>query len=177
MELVETWRPVFGYEGLYEVSDAGRVRSVSRTTRDGIKKQTTRGAIKSQMSNGNGYLSVRLYKGGKEKIVYVHRLVAAAFILQENEGLCVCHCDGDRANNAAQNLRWDTVKNNHADKVMHGTLLNGERIKHSKITEKMVIEIRERLLRGEQQKDIAVIFGISQPSVSDINKRRTWKHI
>ena len=174
---LEEWSSVKGFEGLYEISTSGCVIGIARTTEGGSKKQTTKSCVKSHISNGNGYMTVRLCKDGKQKISYVHRLVLQAFVGDQPEGMNACHNDGNRANNELQNLRWDTIKNNHMDKVLHGTVANGELAPFAKLTKEIVLNIRARILGGEEQKEIASSLGISQPTVSDINTRRTWKHI
>lgn len=110
----EQWKPVVGYEDLYEVSDQGRVRSVRR------------GNLLRPMPTTNGkYLVVDLYRGGKEtrKMTRVHRIVAMAFIgPPADEALTdCCHLDGDGHNNAATNLRWATHGDNLQDRIAHGT--------------------------------------------------------
>ena len=94
----EIWKDVVGYEGLYEVSNLGRVR------RDGKILKPTK--IK------NGYLYVGLHKNGIQKTVRVHRLVASAFIPNPQNLPCVNHKDEDKTNNAVDNLEWCTSQYN-----------------------------------------------------------------
>ena len=173
----ERFAPVYGYEGAYEVSDHGTVVSIARVVSGGIKKQTVKPCVLAQIDNGHGYKSVRLWKNGKEKTCYVHRLVLEAFAGRAAEGCEACHNDGARSNNHISNLRWDTKANNHADKIKHGTIRNGEKARFAKLTPKYVKEIRNRIAAGEYQQSVADSFSISQTSVSDIINRRTWRHI
>ena len=118
---VEMWRAVVGYEGRYEVSSSGRVRSVPRT---GIRKDGSRLSVRGQILKPwihpkTEYLIVGRGKG--EPREYVHRLVALAFLGPEPEGMEVCHEDGKRWNNTLANLRWDTRSSNQMDRVAHGT--------------------------------------------------------
>lgn len=110
----EEWRDAFGFEGIYQVSNEGRVRRVlaSRGTRPGI--------IKPQANPRNGYLTVSLSRENKKKRISVHRLVALAFLGPQPEGKEVCHNDDDRNNNHASNLRWDTHSQNHFDIARNG---------------------------------------------------------
>lgn len=105
-EIMEIWKPVVGYEGIYEVSSYGRVRSL---TRDVLKSngviQHRSGRLKELMKNKDGYLLVSLNKGGRNKKQFVHRLVAAAFIQSNLFGLEVDHIDFNRSNNRVENLR------------------------------------------------------------------------
>ena len=109
--------------------------------------------------------------------MYVHRLVLMAFSGPAGQGLSACHNDGDRSNNRISNLRWDTTTANHADKKIHGTLKQGGLCYQAKLRDVDVQSIRRMLSEGLEQKEIAKLFGISQPSVSDIKHGRTWKHV
>lgn len=121
----ERWLPVCGYEGLYEASDQGRVRSLDRTIiaqgARGPHKRTYKGKIlRPGVTRSTGYLSVILYKGNKGESRPIHVLVATAF-LGPGDGLHVLHCDGSRDNNRLENLRWGTRSDNLRDAVRHGT--------------------------------------------------------
>jgi NUMOD4 motif len=109
----EDWRPVPGYEGLYEVSRNGDVRSIPRPS--------TAGGIMRPGRTKKGYRHVALCKNGRQKTWKVATLVAAAFIGSRPVGLDVCHNDGDSGNDCAGNLRYDTRGGNIADQVLHGT--------------------------------------------------------
>ena len=113
----EAWRQVFGFEGLYEVSDQGRVRSVDRVDRLGRPRI---GRVLAQRVDNTGYLRVQLHRDGVRVFRHVHRTVMEAF-----EGprptAHACHNDGDVTNNARANLRWDTPSGNMRDAVLHGT--------------------------------------------------------
>lgn len=106
----EIWKPVKGYEGLYEISNLGRVKSLNRIRVYGSAKLTER--ILKQNPNKKGYFSVKLYLNGASKSYPVHRLVAFAF-LEEIEGKTqIDHIDGNNQNNESTNLRWVTAKEN-----------------------------------------------------------------
>jgi hypothetical protein len=108
MEVTEQWRPVVGYEGLYEVSNQGRVRSLDRAVRHhrgGVQQR--KGHIKRQSTLKNGYLGTALCKGGKEVQKKVHILVAEAFLPPRPEwSNMVNHINKDPADNRAENLEW-----------------------------------------------------------------------
>jgi hypothetical protein len=135
----EVWRSVVGYEGYYEVSTWGRVRSVDRvvdwyTPRwDVHTTKTFRGRVLKiclltrDAAGTYKTPTVTLSKNGKLKPRMIHQLVLTSFVGPCPEGMECCHWDGDPTNNRLDNLRWDTRKNNHADKRRHGTLLTGER--------------------------------------------------
>ncbi|QPO16649.1 HNH endonuclease [Mycobacterium phage KashFlow] len=120
----EEWRPAPGYEGLYEVSSHGRVRSLDRTvpTRrhpGGVRK--LRGCLLKPSPSKYGHLMVSPSKDGRQKVEYIHHLVMLAFSGPRPDGMLVCHNDGDPANNRLDNLRWDDQFGNMRDTLSHGT--------------------------------------------------------
>ena len=123
MPTVEQWKPVRGYEGIYEVSSHGRVRSVDRTVTcsDGHVRSHKGKVLSACLSKRGGYPLVSLCTQGKSQSHHVHSLVAEAFIGHRLEGTEVCHSDGDPTNNHLDNLRYDTSSGNELDKVRHGT--------------------------------------------------------
>lgn len=109
----ETWRPVVGYEGIYEVSSLGRVRSldkVVRSARSRSGKRTRRGRILQTRLSNSGRERITLWKDGHMKTIHVHRLVAAAFLGPSN--LTVNHKDENPLNNRLENLEYMTVGDN-----------------------------------------------------------------
>lgn len=129
----ETWKPVVGYEGLYEVSDLGRVKKVARTITlaDGTIKKVDERILKP--SDSNGYQIVGLYRNGVSKSNWVHRLVAQAFIPNPNKLPEVNHKDEIKANNNLDNLEWVS----HRDNSNYGK--RNERI--SKSMSKPIVQI------------------------------------
>ena len=109
--MIEEWKWIAGFEGLYEVSNNGNIRSVDRvqvqrSSHGTMIEKTYRGAYITPTDNGNGYLIVGLRKNGKRKSCYVHRLVAEAFIPNPKNLGEVNHKDFNKANNIAENLEW-----------------------------------------------------------------------
>lgn len=110
---VEIWKPIKDYEGYYEVSNYGNVRSVGRYIDFGCTSyHYNKPRILSAISHGNGYLYVTLVKNKKRKNKYIHRLVAENFLENINNKPCVNHKDFDRANNDVNNLEWVTYSEN-----------------------------------------------------------------
>lgn len=108
----EIWKDIEGYEGLYQVSNMGRVRSLDSKDRLGRFKK---GKIKNAVNNGTGYLVVNLKKDAQQKMITVHRLVAEAFIENPESKRCINYIDGNKRNNKVENLEWCT----HAENMYH----------------------------------------------------------
>ncbi len=156
------WRPAAGYEGLYEVSDHGFVRSAKT------------GALKAPQQGEYRRLSVLLWKQGKARMVKIHRLVLLTFVGEPPPGWECCHNDGDASNNKLSNLRWDTTQNNQRDRAAHGTSNRGERCAAAKLTTEQVLAIRADT---RLQREIAAEYGIRDSAVSRIKTRKRWAHI
>ena len=112
---MEEWRDIEGYEGIYQVSSKGRIKSKQREVKNGentikIKKESIRCVQVNKRRNG--YCEISLHKDGKEKRYKVHRLVAQAFIPNELNKSEVNHKDGNKENNCVENLEWVTSKEN-----------------------------------------------------------------
>ena len=160
--LMEEWKDVIGFEGIYKVSNFGNVLTI-KTNR--IKKLTTSKIEKRP------YLG--LWRNNKIKICKIHRLVLEAFIGKCPQGMEGCHNDGNPFNNHLTNLRWDTPKNNQADKIRHGTTNRGERCGTAKLTLEQVRAIREDT---RLQRIIAKEYNIAESMISRIKNRVRWQH-
>lgn len=109
----EVWRDIEGYEGLYQVSNLGRVKSLGRFRKgSGGQMVLVKEKFKIHHDNGHGYKVVSLYKNNRVQTVYVHRLVAAAFIPNFANYEQVNHKDENKSNNRVGNLEWCTPKYN-----------------------------------------------------------------
>lgn len=115
----EHWKPVKGFEGLYEVSDLGNVRSIPRQS--GILR--IKGRVLKQFESRNGYLCVCLSKEGCSTTIGVHRLVATAFIKKPNGKTTVNHINEDKHDNRSDNLEWLTLREN----IHYGTRASRQR--------------------------------------------------
>lgn len=114
----ENWLPIPGFEGVYEVSDLGRVKSLARAGGDG---RTLKTRILRGRAQASGHLSIGLgLPGGQRRNALVHRLVLTAFVGPPPDGMHALHGDGNPANNSLENLRWGTPSENSLDAVRHG---------------------------------------------------------
>lgn len=108
----EIWKDIKNYEGLYQISNFGNVKSFDRYVIDIYKTQFIKGKNIKPFNNGNGYMVVSLAKNGKRKNKYIHRLVAEAFLKNYNNNLTINHKDFNRKNNKYDNLEVVTQKEN-----------------------------------------------------------------
>lgn len=146
---MERWLPVSGFEGLYEVSDEGRIRNAC-------------GRILRATRNGGRYFHVGLTRDGKQHVKKVHRLVALAFVPNLQGKPEVNHIDGNNINNAATNLEWVTSAENYAHAARlgkHSSETNPNRIQ--KLTPEMRHRIRERYAAGETIGDLSREYGVT----------------
>ena len=180
----EEWRSVPGWEGLYDVSNHGRVRSWMKSGgrgKNGIKGGRTRldkPIVKDLTLHHTGYLIVTLYDGSLRKTQYrVQVLVLRTFKGEPLPGQEAAHWDGDPTNNHHTNLRWATRKENAADRARHGTQLKGSLIALSKLTEDQIPEIRAASAAGESGLSIARRYGLHATAVYSILRGKTWRHV
>lgn len=177
---MEEWRAVPGYEGYYEVSSLGRLRCLPRevASKNGSVAKKKGGLRKPYKDKRTGYIQARLCKENNARTLLLHRLVCEAFHGPAPKGKPqVAHADGSRDNNAADNLRWASAKENAADRVGHGTAPQGRRCYHI-LTEDDVRTIRREYegLYG-QRVELAKRFGVSTVQIHNVVTRRHWTHI
>lgn len=129
MESDEKWLPVVGYEGYYEVSDHGRVRSVDRMVRSGATGSVWLAGRTLRPGTGRtGHLRVSLSREGRQTTHSVHALVLTAFIGRRPDEMEACHTNGDEKDNRLENLRWGTRSDNVLDQVLHGDHVNASKL-------------------------------------------------
>lgn len=174
--LVEEWKPVVGYEGLYEVSSLGCVKSIERIVqgRWGLTKRKEH--VLTKHINRNKKYQVRLSKNGIKKNFEVAVLVAEAFLGPRPFGLCVLHGPLGGLNNSVTNLSYGSYQQNAGpDRERDNTLLKGETHPQHIRKNKDIDAIKNAYARGETQVSIAKRLGTSQGYISNIIRKRIWK--
>lgn len=181
MNKKELWRNVKGFEG-YQISSLGRFRSVDRTVlyyerhHNKWYPKKIKGVLYKTASiypHSQRYITVSPRINGKNKTLYVHRLVAEAFIPNTNGKPQVNHINGDRTNNRASNLEWVTAKENGSHAARKGLVARGSRQWAAKLSERDIIKIRS--LKGKMQySEISKLYGVSEKYIGEIINRRKW---
>ena len=177
----EHWRDIPDFEGFYQASSYGRIRSLDRMlvkpfARCGYPRWVKGRVLSPRKTGKRGYLGVSLASNDRKINFYIAHLVALTFNGPCPDGLEVCHNDGKNTNNRPSNLRYDTHAANEADKVTHGTLLEGEKCPASRLTADQVREIRRRAI-DEPFAGIAVDLGIKTATIQAIVSGKTWKSL
>lgn len=164
------WKDIPGFEGLYECSNEGLVRSVE------TKK------LKGQSLNNSGYLRVELFKKNKRTRLFVHRVVAELFVPNSNTKNfnVVNHINGDKVCNKPENLEWTNKSGNQVHAVRLGLTKTlpkrpGELNNQSKLTTNDILLIREKRNKGVKLKDLAQEFGVTESNISIICLKKGWK--
>ncbi len=176
----EEWRPITGYEGLYEVSSLGKVRSLDHVVKNRYSFALRHGRILKQSPDRAGYLQVHLSKKNDVSTEKVHRIVAATFLgLPPTPDAQVNHLDFTKSNNVVNNLEWCSRQVNHRHAVDGGRLdgaISSKRAK--KLTSEIVLQIRAANANGEGgSRILARRFNLSAATVQKILNRNIWARI
>lgn len=178
--MTEEWRDIEGFEGYYQISNLGRIRSLSRVKCDGIRMA---GRIKKTHLDSCGYELVQLMKDGSYKHLSVHRLVASAFIPNPLGLPQVNHIDEVRNHNTVDNLEWCSVlynQNYGHRKERSSKSSTGEMNANHKLSEKDVIAIRSSYVPGDKEFGVRALsekYGVKYVTISKIVQGKLWKHI
>lgn len=182
---MERWRPVKGYEGVFEVSNMGNIRSFTRI----VKRSGNRGdlTVKGRLmrtpisKHYGGYKAVcfNYYDDdGKRRVTHklVHRIVAEAFIPNPENKPEVNHIDGNKLNCCVENLEWVTRKENarHAQDTGLYVQMKGEKHGKHKLTESDVLAIRKLISDGVVMRVIAEQFNVAIGTIANIKHKRNW---
>ena len=177
----EEWRDIKGYEGLYQVSNMGRVKSLERTIiRKNGSEQHRKERILKPRKDGHGYLRVNLSNGrGNKKDSKIHRLVCEAFQKNPENKPCVNHIDENKTNNTASNLVWCTYKenNNHGTRTARMAKTQGKPVGQ-------YTPNGELIKVWQSAREVERLLGFNQGSISKTarGKQKTaygyvWKYI
>lgn len=178
-KLAEVWKSVKGYEGFYEVSNLGRIKSLDRLLKGKYRLYRQPGKLlKPRISNGYKY--VNLCKNGKIKVATIHTLVLSTFRRPAKPREIANHKDGVKSNNSLKNLEWCTYRENalHAFRIGLRKRKLGMDNNSVKLTNTQVLKIRT--IRAESKlsyRKLGKLFGITGMACYDIISRKTWKHI
>lgn len=176
--VMEQWKPVVGYEGVYEVSDQGRIR---RLIPAGGKKT---GSFVKGRPTPRGYWRVVLSHEGRKRQAFMHRFVMEAFVGPCPEGYTINHKNGAQGDNRLENLEYlihgDNVR--HAWRVLgckrNGELSRGEKNGCAILTEEQVKEIKRLIIEREiPLQHIADRFGVNRAAINHIRHNETWTHV
>lgn len=168
---MEVWKDIDGYEGLYQVSNLGRVRSLDRYD---LYKRFHRGVVLiPKQERPDRYLTVSLWKNGKHSLRYVHRLVASEFIENNNNLPEVNHIDENKTNNTVSNLEWcDRAYNANYGKLKNH--FKGVKNPSAKLCESDVRQIRKLIELGLTDTEIADRFEVTTSNINYIRRGKTW---
>lgn len=174
----EIWKPIKDYEGLYEVSNLGRVKSLDRIIMQRGFPKKLKGRILKGRLNRKGYITVILHSDGLPNTQKIHRLVALVFIKNPENKREVNHINGIKTDNRSENLEWNTTSENltHAFKIGLKEGLKGGKNGRAKLTEDMVRSIKKEL-SSMTQVELAEKYGVSPVCISKIKLGINWKHI
>jgi len=173
--MIEIWKEIPGYEGLYAISDQGRVKRISL----GANGASKPGRVLKPRPMKNGYLRVGLGKNAQVKDQLIHRLVLLAFKNRpDSSDLQVNHINGNKSDNALNNLEWVTQSQNvrHSYDTL-GHKARGETNHMTHFTTDDVLQIRDLAQKGMGYAAIARLFNVTDGAIKKIVLRKTWAHI
>lgn len=182
--ITEEWRDIKGYEGYYQVSSLGRVRSCDRYVLGRYNNTLfKKGTSLKPWINEKGYYCLTLAKDSRKKHFKLHRLVALAFVDGYFEGSQVNHIDGIKRNNNSTNLEFCDGRHNMLHSYKIGLrkdqtgVLAGSKHPKAKLKDSDILTIRERAYSGEKRSKLAKEYAVCIGVIDSVVTRRSWKHI
>jgi len=177
---MEVWKNIDGFEGYYQISNFGHVKSLARNTPYKKSIRPIKERILKQAIAATGYPTIALHKNASPNTCYIHRLLLAAFVPNPENKRCCNHIDGNKENNRLENLEWSTHSEN--EKHAYDTGLKvcatplGERHGNAVLTEKKVIEIHS--LKGKMSiSKLSERFRVSKTTIKLIRNGKAWSHL
>lgn len=170
----EIWKDITEYEGIYMISNKGRVKSMHTRLSD-VEKI---GIILTPVKRG-GYDRVSLQKKGAIKWKAVHRLIMTAFVPNPNNLPIINHINGIRDDNSLTNLEWCTQSRNVSHAFETGLKISAKGTRHGmcKLSENNVLEIRKLIADGKNNKEIGDLFNVSNTHIGYIKSGKLWSHL
>jgi predicted XRE-type DNA-binding protein len=171
----EVWKDVINYEGLYQISNMGRIKSLPRNSRTKIVKDKK--ILKLKQIKGD-YIQVKLCKNSIAKMRIVSRLVAEHFLQKPDYTVVANHINSIRDDNRVENLEWISQSENIRYSYKFGKASQkGEKNNNSKITQEIANNIRDYFENNKHlsQNELAKIFGLKREHIKDIINFKTWK--
>jgi hypothetical protein len=170
---MEIWKEIQGFEGLYEASTYGRIKSLPKFVLNNRGGGYTKEKIKSTQLNHKGYETVSLSKNGIDKRVFVHRLIALTFISNPDNKPQINHKDGNKLNNHYDNLEWNTNQENQLHAYKTG--LNKSHRANVKLTLEQIESIKKEYIpKVNSQTKIAKKYGVHKSTIQAIISGRNW---
>lgn len=168
----EIWKSVKGYEGLYEISNHGRLKKLAKSWKCGWNTTINREeSITLGNKNSYGYLDFDFCKNGSSKKTKIHRVVAQHFLPNPDDHRVINHIDGDKTNNHVSNLEWCSHKTNNEHAYIN-------KLRKPKLTNEEVINIREMYATGKYSiPRLATLHNVHYGTIQCVVTRKTWKHI
>lgn len=181
-EIEEIWKSVKGYDGKYEVSNRGRVKSIGRVSINKRRKGDPfiLGKVLKFSNCTGGYRQVVLMKNGIAKTIKIHRLVAKAFIKNAKNKPQVNHIDGNVENNNVSNLEWCTPKENtlHSYRYLGRIPVHGETHTKAILTNDDVLAIRKKYIpRKYPYSKLGKEYGVHESAIGLIIRGKNWKQL
>ncbi|MFG3613126.1 NUMOD4 domain-containing protein [Rummeliibacillus stabekisii] len=189
--MTEEWKTIKSYEGYYEVSNLGNIRSLARVVigKNGLRYHVDMKILKPGLTKA-GYNTVSLHKNSSRKTFYIHKLVAEHFIPNLHNKRVVNHLDGNKTNNQVSNLEWATYSENSRHALATGLFkptssnkngkVQGENNYAARLTEEDVRFIRNNTINhggNISRKEMSETFGVGITTIANILYRRSWKHV
>lgn len=173
----EIWKDIINFEGLYQISNLGNVKSLPKKVKKKYGFRNTKEKLLKKVNHSAGYYIVGLKKNKRDYKFFIHRLLAIHYIDNPNNFLCINHIDGDKQNNNLNNLEWCTKQENNKH-AFKNNLINNTGINNgmSKLTEKDVLFIRENKYNF-LQKELAIMFNVTKNYICGIINYRNRKYL
>lgn len=173
----ERWCDVNGYEGMYMVSDHGRVKTISRLTTGKHIRLIPEKIMNTPIYNLASYMRVALYKNGKCKQMSVHRLVALHFVEGYKEGLIINHKDCDKSNNHFENLEWCTHSHNNYHAYQNNRVPKVMNMRNFKHSIDVIEKVNKLISFGLRNYEIRDALNLPFSTVSEIRHKKLKRHV